>query len=87
MKGKRTINDDEIFECPAPSFCIGASPTGYTLNYSTNYDPVTEDGDWDAWDEDTPAGEQCIVVGAQEPMYFKLVGNAGELPLTFQQQW
>lgn len=87
MRGYSIINGEEIFPAKSPQFVLGKSSSGYTLNYSGNYDPATGQGDWDAWEDATPANEQCIVNGAPEGMFFKLVGNTDSISLTFMQAW
>lgn len=72
MARKLIIKDEQPFQVDATSFCIGASSSGYTLNYSA--DGVT----YTAWVEATQSGVNLPVVGVACGMYFKLVGNTDD---------
>lgn len=76
MARKIKITDEEVFQIEETSFCIGASATGYVLNYSA--DGVT----FTAWSEPTLADVNLPVVGAARGMYYKLVGNDGDVIVT-----
>lgn len=65
----KKINKVSPFTVPADKFIIGASASGYTLNYSA--DGVT----WTAWEEATPANYNQVVIGLPINSYVKLVGN------------
>ena len=68
MRTKK-VNKAEPFQIPADKFIIGASASGYTLNYSA-------DGiNWTAWDEATTSNTNQVVVGIPINTYIKLVGN------------
>lgn len=58
-------------------FIVQASSNAYTLNYS-------QDGvSWTAWEDQTPANENLVVVHAVLGMFFKLVGNTGDVKVTY----
>lgn len=58
-------------------FIVQASSSAYTLNYSQ--DRVH----WTAWGERTPANENLVVNNAVLGMFFKLVGNTGDVKITY----
>ena len=61
----------------AHSMGISPSSEGYTLNYSADGFSYT------AWDEATPANENTFVINFPKGAYFKLVGNASEVTVTY----
>ena len=67
--GWKKVNREESFQIPSDKFIIGASTSGYTLNYSA--DGVT----WTAWEEATPTNYNQVVIGLPTNSYVKLVGN------------
>lgn len=71
------VTGEKPFSVPTNSFGIGASESGYTLAYSADGVTYTE------WTEETPAGENCFVVGLPKMCYYKLVGNTGDVKV----QW
>lgn len=71
------IKDEQVFQVEAPNFAISPSPTGYTLNYSAdgvNFTP---------WIDGTLAEVTQVVACAACGMYYKLVGNIGNVVVTF----
>ena len=71
------ITDEAAFQVEAENFAISPSPTGYTLNYSAdgvNFTP---------WTEGTLAEVTQVVACAARGMYYKLVGNVGQVVITF----
>lgn len=72
------VNGETPFQVGASRFCIGQSPSGYTLEYSAdgiNFTP---------WEEGTLAGKDQVVANAAEGMYFRLADNTGEaVPVTW----
>ena len=70
--GTKKINKAEPFSVPADKFIIGASTSGYTLNYSA--DGVT----WTAWEDATAANKNQVVIGLPVNTYVKLVGNTAD---------
>lgn len=79
------IIGEEPFPWKAGTFVIGKSTSGYTLQYSGNYNPITGAGDWDSMDESWPADKQCVVECHAECMYFRLSGNSGNVQLHWKQ--
>ena len=71
------VNGENQFQVLAHSFAVSPSAEGYTLNYSA--DGIT----YSAWDEATPANEVLVVNGIAKEMYFKLVGNASNVNITY----
>ena len=71
------VTGEEAFQVEAHSFAVSPSSEGYTLNYSAdgvNFTP---------WGEATPADENLSVTNFARGMYFKLVGNASEVTITY----
>lgn len=71
------ITGEAPFQVLAHSFAISPSTEGYTLNYSANGVQYTP------WEEATPANENLVVNGVAKMMYFKLVGNASDVDITY----
>lgn len=69
---KIKISGEQHFQVGASRFCIGASASGYTLNYSADGEHFT------AWDDVTPQDTDQVVINAAEGMYFFLEGNTAE---------
>lgn len=70
-----TIKGEQTFNVAATRFGISASKDKYTLMYSV-------DGkDFDAWEDETPAGENVLVIGNPRGMIFKLSGNTDTLQI------
>ena len=67
--GIKKISGEEPFQIPSDKFIIGASASGYTLNYSA-------DGEsWTAWEDATAANDNQVVVNIPINTYCKLSGN------------
>lgn len=77
MAQVKKVKDEEAFQVEAPNFAISPSPTGYVLNYSADGKNFTP------WPEGTLAEVTQVVVCAALGMYFKLVGNVGDVVVTF----
>lgn len=77
MAQRLVINGEDAFQVDAPHFCIGAAEAAYTLNYSA--DGVT----FTPWYAETAAGVNQPVVGAARGMFYKLVGNTGDVVITY----
>lgn len=77
MAQRLVINGEDAFQVDAPHFCIGAAEDAYTLNYSA--DGVT----FTAWPAEISEGVNQPVVGAARGMYYKLVGNTGDVTITY----
>lgn len=73
----RKIQGEDIFQVLAHSFCVSPSTSGYTLQYSADGIGFT------SWDEPTPANEVLVVNGVAKMMYFKLLGNTGEVTVVY----
>lgn len=71
------INGETPFQVDAPHFCIGAAEAAYTLYYSA--DGVT----FTPWYAETAEGVNQPVVGAARGMFYKLVGNTGDVTITY----
>ena len=71
---KLIVKKEALFAVPdAHIFAIGASESGYTLNYSV-------DGEnFNAWGEATEADEIAVVTNAPFGLVFKLAGNTSDL--------
>lgn len=67
--GIKKISGEEPFQIPSDKFIIGASTSGYTLNYSA--DGIS----WTAWEESTDANDNQVVVNVPINTYIKLDGN------------
>ena len=65
----KKISGEEPFQIPSDKFIIGASTSGYTLNYSS--DGVS----WTAWENATAANDNQVVVNIPFNTYCKLAGN------------
>ena len=77
MATKKKVTNEEAFQVEASNFAISPSATGYTLNYSAdgvNFTP---------WSEGTLADITQVVACAACGMYYKLVGNVGDVVITF----
>ncbi len=77
MAQRIKVKDEAAFQVEASNFAISPSPTGYTLNYSAdgvNFTP---------WSEGTLAEVTQVVACAAVGMYYKLVGNVGDVVVTF----
>ena len=71
------IKDEAVFQVEESNFAISPSTTGYTLNYSAdgvNFTP---------WTDGTLAEVTQVVACAARGMYYKLVGNVGDVVITF----
>ena len=66
------INGEERFSVLAHSFAVGQTSNGYTLMYSAG------DGNFTAWEEETPADETLVVNGIAKGMIFYLSGNTDD---------
>lgn len=65
------VTNEQVFSVPEHYFGIGASETGYTLNYSIDGKTFA------AWDEATAANTPLFVANAPLFGKYKLVGNVG----------
>ena len=77
MAQRIKVKDEAAFQVEASNFAISPSPTGYTLNYSAdgvNFTP---------WSEGTLAEVTQVVACAAVGMYYKLVGNVGDVVITY----
>lgn len=72
-----SITGEAPFQVLARSFIVGPSAKGYTLAYSADGLNFTEH------DKATPADENLIVNGVPKFAYFKLVGNASTVAVTY----
>lgn len=72
------VKQETPFQVAASRFCVGASSSGYTLNFSA-------DGvNWTPWTDGTLANTDQVVVNAAGGMYFKLDGNTdNSVPVTW----
>lgn len=73
----RTISGEMPFQVQAHSFSVSPSASGYTLAYSADGASYTN------YSEATPANEVLIVNGVANNMYFKLVGNSGDVTVVW----
>lgn len=69
---KMTINGEQMFSVLAHSFAVGQTSSGYTLMYSAG------DGNFTAWEEETPADETLVVNDIAKGMIFYLSGNTDD---------
>lgn len=69
---KMTINGEQMFSVLAHSFAVGQTSNGYTLMYSAG------DGNFTAWEEETPANETLVVNDIAKGMIFYLSGNTDD---------
>ena len=77
MATKFKVMGEEVFQVEETNFAISPSPTGYTLSYSAdgvNFTP---------WTDGTLAEVTQVVACAARGMYYKLVGNVGDVVITF----
>lgn len=71
------IIGEAVFQIVAAAFAISPSASGYTLNYSV-------DGvNWTAYEEATEAAKNELVNCPVAGMYYKLVGNTGEVTIRY----
>ena len=67
------VKQEQKFGVPTNYFTIGASESGYTLEFSV-------DGEkWTAIEKSTPANDVHIVSGCPKNLYWKCVGNTGDV--------
>ena len=71
---KVIISGETPFKVLKEQAIIGPSEGGYTLAYS-----ATRDGEYTAYDQDTPAGENLIINGLVPFSWLMLSGNTGEV--------
>lgn len=71
------VTGEKAFQVEAHSFAVSPSAEGYTLNYSADGVNFT------ACEDSTAAGDNLAVVDFARGMYFKLVGNASEVTVTY----
>ena len=71
---KVIISGETPFKVLKDSALIGPSEGGYTLAYS-----ATRDGEYTAYDQATPAGENLIINGLVPFSWLMLSGNTGEV--------
>lgn len=69
---KILVNKEEVFRSNGNKVAIGATTSGYTLQYSV------DGNDFDEYQEPVPAGENLIVTDVVSGMFFKLVGNTDD---------
>lgn len=72
-----TLMGEQPIQVLSHSMIIGPSASGYTFAYSA--DGVT----YTNYSDSTPAGENLIVNGLAFGTYIKLVGNEGEVKISF----
>ena len=77
MNQTKIVNGEERFQIMANSFAAGPSKEGYTLMYSA------DDLNYTSWPERVPAGENLVLNGASQGMFFYLKGNKTRIKLTF----
>lgn len=71
------VNGEAPFQVEVPNFAISPSASGYTLNYSA-------DGvNYTAVEDATAADTNQVVCSAAGGLFYKLVGNTGEVTVTF----
>lgn len=73
----RKVIGDKPFQILSDAFALSPSSSGYTLEYSADGENYT------AWDEKVPAGENLVVNGCANGMYFRCNGNGDELVLQY----
>lgn len=71
------ISGEQQFSVPTTSFGISPSAEGYTLAYSVNGVDFTE------YQTPTDAGENVICNFASKGLYYKLVGNASDVTVSY----
>lgn len=71
------VRGEAAFQVMSHSLIIGPSESGYTLAYSADGTNFTE------YSEDVPANENCIVNGVAFGTYIKLIGNTGEVAVSY----
>lgn len=71
------VRGENAFQVMSHSLIIGPSEAGYTLAYSADGENYTE------YSEAVPANENCIVNGVAFGTYIKLVGNTGEVVVSY----
>ena len=77
MNQTKIINGEEHFQIMANSFAAGPSKEGYYLYYSS------DDINFTKWEERVPAGENLVVNGLSQGLWFFLKGNKTRIKLTF----
>lgn len=74
---KIKVTGEQPFQVGASRFCVGASESGYVLNYSADGVHFTP------WNEGTPIDTDLVVTEAAEGMFFFLEGNESEVVVTW----
>lgn len=77
MNQTKIVNGEERFQIMANNFAAGPSKEGYTLMYSA------DNLNYTAWPEHVPAGENLVVNGLSQGLWFFLKGNKTRIKLTF----
>lgn len=72
-----TLTGEQPIQVLSHSVIIGPSASGYTFAYSGDGETYTQ------YSQDTPAGENLIVNGLAFGTYIKLVGNTGEVKISY----
>lgn len=73
----KTLTGEQPIQVLSHSMIIGPSASGYTFAYSGDGEVYTE------YSQETPAGENLIVNGLAFGTYVKLVGNEGEVQISY----
>lgn len=74
---KVKITDEKSLSLAVENFSFVAPNADVYFAYSA------DDEHYVQWDEVTPAGETCVVIGLPKNTYFKLIGNSGEAILNY----
>ena len=77
MNQTKIIQNEERFQVMTNSFAAGPSKEGYYLYYSADNVNFTK------WEERVPAGENLVVNGASQGMWYYFKGNKTRIKLTF----
>ena len=77
MNVTKKVSGEAPFQVQSHSFGVSQSAQGYTLNYSSDGKTYT------AYTDATPANEDLFVNGVPYGSFFKLVGNASEVLITY----
>ena len=77
MNQTKIVNGEERFQIMTNSFAAAPSKEGYTLMYSA------DDLNYTAWPEHVPSGENLVVNGASQGMWYYFKGNKTRIKLTF----
>lgn len=81
MKDNLLFTGEEPFQITKRNFALGAAQSAYTLYFSVDYNGMgdPEDATWHQYSDQIPAGFPLIVEGHAAGLWWKCVGNTGDI--------